>query len=159
MMSPQECERARCSPNHLEMRTNCHALASDQCPIHHHTGHLPWLPLSNLRDSLRHPSQDYRNTNFSSASRGKLHALSIVSRRAKSQVSIKEVGHLQTGTSRGAFPQLSVCERDPEFAASRAVDTKISWLERKSYFIAVTWMQAHLSSHKIKEYLNLLCSP
>ena len=41
------------------------------------------------------------------------------------QESIKEVGHLPTSTSRGAFPQQSVCERALEFAASRAVDTEI----------------------------------
>ena len=58
-------------------------------------------------------------------------------KRADSQDSIKEVGHLPTSTSRGAFPQQSVCERDPEFATSRAVDTEISGLEGKSDFLAV----------------------
>ena len=46
-------------------------------------------------------------------------------KRADSQDSIKDVGHIPTSTSKGAFPQQSVCERDPEFAASRAVDTEI----------------------------------
>ena len=46
-------------------------------------------------------------------------------KRADSQESIKEVGHHPTGTSSGAFPQQLVCERDPEFAASCAVDTEI----------------------------------
>ena len=46
-------------------------------------------------------------------------------KRADSQYSIKEVGHLPTSNSRGAFPQQLVCERDPEFAASRAVDNEI----------------------------------
>ena len=45
--------------------------------------------------------------------------------RANSQDSIKEVGHLPQSTSKGAFPQQSVCERDPELAASPAVDTEI----------------------------------
>ena len=53
-MSPQECEKARCRPNQLEMTTNSPALASEQCPIPHHTGQLAWLPLGNSRDSLRH---------------------------------------------------------------------------------------------------------
>ena len=44
---------------------------------------------------------------------------------ADTQDSIKEVGHLPTSTSRGAFPQQLVFARDPEFAASRAVDTEI----------------------------------
>ena len=64
-MSPQECEIALCSPNQLEMTTNSPALVSEQCPITHHTGQLAWLPLGNSRDSLRHQTQVYRNTNFS----------------------------------------------------------------------------------------------
>ena len=40
-------------------------------------------------------------------------------------------------TSRGPFPQQSGCERDPEFDASRAVDTEIPGLERKSDFLAL----------------------
>ena len=55
-MSPQECEITRCSPNQLEMTTNSPALASDQCPVPHHTGQLAWLPLGNSRDS-RQPSK------------------------------------------------------------------------------------------------------
>ena len=79
-------------------------------------------------------------------------------KRADSQDSFKVVGQLPTSASSGAFPQQSVCERDPEFAASRAVDTEIPCLERKSDFLAVARMQSRLSSHKIKVYLNLLCS-
>ena len=123
LMSQQECQIARCSPNQPEMTTNSHALASEQCPIPDRTGRLAWLPLGNSRDSLRHPSQVYRKTDFSLGTRGKLHALHIVSRRADSQDSVKKVGHLPTSTSRGAFPQQSVCERFTEFAASRVVDT------------------------------------
>ena len=81
LMPPQEYEIARCSPNQLEMTTNSPALASEQCPVPHHTGQLAWLPLGNSRDSLRHPSQVYRNTNFSTGSRGKLHGPNIVLRR------------------------------------------------------------------------------
>ena len=125
-MSPQQCEIARCSPNQLEMTTKSHAWTSEQCPIPYHTGQLAWLPLGNSRDSLRHPSQVYRNTNFSTGTRRNLHVPHVVrEKRADSQDSIKEVGHLSTSTSRGAFPQQSVCERDPEFAASRALDAEI----------------------------------
>ena len=81
LMSPQECQIARCSPNQLQIMTNSPALASEQCPIPHHTGQLAWLPLGNTRDSLRHPSQVYRNTNFSTGTRGKVHAPHIISRR------------------------------------------------------------------------------
>ena len=81
LTSPQECEIARCSRNQIEMTTNSPALASEQCPIPHHTGQLALLPLGNSRDSLRHPSQVYRNTNFSTGTRGKLHAPHTISRR------------------------------------------------------------------------------
>ena len=81
LISQQECEIARCSPNQLEMMTSSPALASQQCPIPHHTGQLAWLFLGNSRDSLRHPSQVYRNTNFSTGTRGTLHAPHIISRR------------------------------------------------------------------------------
>ena len=81
LMSPQECEIVRCSPNQLEMMINFPALASEQCPIPHRTGQLAWLPLGNSRDSLRHPSQVYRNTSFNTGTQGKLHAPHIVWRR------------------------------------------------------------------------------
>ena len=80
-MSLQECEIARCSPNQFEMMTSSPALASEQCPMPHHTGQLAWLPLGNYRDSMRHPSQVYRNTNFSTGTLGKLLAPHIVLRR------------------------------------------------------------------------------
>ena len=41
---------------------------------------MAWLPWGNYRDSLRHPSQVYMNINFSTATRGKLHAPHIVSK-------------------------------------------------------------------------------
>ena len=81
LMSPQECEIVRCNPNQLEMMTNSTALASEPCPIPHHTGQLAWLHLGNSGDSLRHPSQVYRKTNFSTGTQGKLYAPHIVSRR------------------------------------------------------------------------------
>ena len=81
MMSPQECEIALCSPNHLEMTTNSPALSSEQCPIPLHMGRLAWLHLDNSRDPLRHPSQVYANKNLSTGTRVKLHSLHIVSRR------------------------------------------------------------------------------
>ena len=45
-MSPQECQKARCSPNQLEMTTNSPALASEQSPIPRHTEQLACLPLA-----------------------------------------------------------------------------------------------------------------
>ena len=96
LMRPQKCQIARGSPNQLEMTTNSPALASEQCPIPDHTGRLAWLPLGNTRGSLRHPSQVYRNTSFTLGTRGKVHALHIVSRSADSQDSIKDVGQIPT---------------------------------------------------------------
>ena len=81
LMSLQECEIAWCSPNQYKMTSNSLALASKQCPVTHHTGQLAWLPLGNSTDSLRQQSQVYRNTNFSTGTRGKLHAPHIFSRR------------------------------------------------------------------------------
>ena len=65
LISPQECEMDRVSQKKFEMTTNSPALASEQCPVPHHTGQLDWLPLGISRDSLKHTSQVYRNTNFS----------------------------------------------------------------------------------------------
>ena len=81
LMSPQECEIALCRTHHLEMMTNSPTFPSEQCPIPHHTEELVWHPLGNSRDSLRHPSQVYMNTNFSTGTRGKLNAPHIISRR------------------------------------------------------------------------------
>ena len=81
LMSPQECEIDRFRPNQLEMTTNFPSLASEQCPVPHHTGQLAFFPLGVSRDSLRHPSEVYRNTNISTGSQGKLHAPHIISQR------------------------------------------------------------------------------
>ena len=145
LMSPQECEIARCSPNQLEMTTKPPALASEQCPISDHTGRLAWLPLGNSRDSLRHPSQVYRNTNFSLGTRGKLHALHIVSRRADSQDSIKMVGHIPTtpkeGTSvsnrnvRGTLNFLRQVQWIPRFPESKESQISLQWLECRLVFL------------------------
>ena len=81
LMSPQECEIARCSPNQIEMTSNYPVLASEQCHVPHHTGQLAWLPLGNSRSSLRYQSQVFRNTNFSTGTRGKIHAPHIAWRR------------------------------------------------------------------------------
>ena len=144
-MSPQECQIARCSQNQLEMMTNPPALASEQCPIPDHTGRLAWLPLGNSRDSLRHPSQVYRNTNFRLGTRGKLHALHIVSRRADSQDSIKKVGHIPTTPQeesslsswyvRGTLNLLRHVQWIPRFPDSKESRISLQWLECRLVFI------------------------
>ena len=144
-MSPQECQIARCSPNQLEMMTNPLALASEQRPIPDHTGRLASLPLDNSRDSLRHPSQVYRNTNFSLGARVMLHALHIVSRRAVSQDSIKEVGHIPTTPQeepslshryvRGTLNLLHDVQWIPRFPESKESRIYLQWLECRLVFL------------------------
>ena len=145
LMSLQECQIARCSPNKLEMMTNPPALASEQCPIPDHIGRMAWLPLGNSRDSLTHPSQVYRNTNFSLGTRGKLHALHIVSRRADSQDSIKEVGHIPTTPQEepslsnryvsGTLNLLRHVQWIPRFPESKESRISLQWLECRFVFL------------------------
>ena len=144
-MSPQECQIARCSQNQLEMMTIPPALASVQCPIPDHTGRLAWLPLGNSRDSLRQLSQVYRDTNFSLVTRGKLHALHIVSRRADSLDSIKEVGHIPTTPQeepslsnrymRGTPNLLRYVQWIPRFHESKESRISLQWLECRLDFL------------------------
>ena len=145
LMSPQECQIAQCSLNQLEMTTNSPALDSEQCRIPDHTGRLAWLPLGNSRDSLRHLSQVYRNNNFSLGTRGKLHALHIVSRRAVSKDSIKEVGHIPTTPQgetslsnryvRGTLNFLRHVQWIPRFPELRESWISLQWLECRLVFL------------------------
>ena len=145
LMSPQECQIARCSPNQLEMTTNSPALASEQCPIPDHTGRLAWLPLGNFRDSLRHTSQVYRKTSFSLGTREKLHALHIVSRRADFQDSIKEVSHIPTTPQeepshsnryvRGTLNLLRHVQWIARFPESKESRISLQWLECRLVFL------------------------
>ena len=144
VVSLQEYEIPRGSPNQLEMTTNSPALASEQCPIPDQTGRLAWLPLGNSRDSLRHPSQVYRITNFSLGTRGKLHALHILLRRADSQDSIKEVGHipktpqeepsLRNRYVRGTLNLLRHVQWIPRFPESKESRISLQWLECRLVF-------------------------
>ena len=144
-MSPQECQITRCSPNQLEMTTNSPALASKPCPIPDRTERLAWLPLGNSRDSVRHPSQVYRITNFSLGTRGKLQALNIVSRRADSQDSIKEVVHISTTPQeepslsnqyvRGTLNLLHRVQWIPRFPESKESRISLHWFECRLVFL------------------------
>ena len=144
-MSPQECQIALYSPNQLEMTTNSPALASEQCRIPDHTGRLAWLSLGNSRDSLRHPSQVYRNTNFSLGTRGKLHEFHIVLRRADSQGSIKEVCHIPTTPQqepslsnrygRGTLNLLCHVQWIPRFPEMKEGRISLQWLECRLVFL------------------------
>ena len=144
-MSPQECQTARCSQNQLEMMTKSPALASEQCPIPDHTGRLAWLPFGNSRDSLRHTSQVYRNISFSLGTRGMLHALHFVLRRADSKDSIKKVGHIPTTPQeepslsnryvRGTLNLLRHVQWIPRFPESNEIRISLQWLECRLVFL------------------------
>ena len=133
------------SQNQLEMTTNSASLASEQCPFPDYPARLAWLPLGNSRDSLSHLSQVYRNTNFSLGSRGKLHALHIVSRRTDSQDSIKEVGHIPTTPQeepslsnryvRGTLNLLRHVQWIPRFPKSKESRISLQWLECRLVFL------------------------
>ena len=144
-MSPQECEIARCRPNQLEMMTKSPALASEQCPIPHHRGQLAWLSLGNSRDSLRHPSQVYRNTTFSIGTRGKLHATHIISRReliprillkslATSPQAPQEEPSLSNWYVRGTLNLLPHVQWIPRFPDSKESRISLQWLECRLVF-------------------------
>ena len=145
LMSPQECQISRGSPNKVEIMNNPPALASEQCPIPAHTGRLAWLPMGNSRDSLRHPSQVNRNTNFSLGTRGKLHALHIVSRSDDSQDSIKDVGHIPTTPQeepslsnryvRGTLNLLRHLQWIRRFPESKESRISLQWLECRLVFL------------------------
>ena len=146
LMSQQECEIAWCSPNQLEMTTYFPALASEQCLIPHHTGQLAWLPLGNSRDSLRYPSQVYRNTNFSTGTRGKLHAPHFVSRR--------ELIHRILTKMYATFPQAP--QEEPSLSNRYVRGTlnllpHVQWIPRfpdsKDSQISLQWLKCRLVSH------------
>ena len=57
LMSPQECKIAGCTPNLIKIKTDSPASSPEPSCVLHHTWQVAWLPLSNFRDSLRHPCQ------------------------------------------------------------------------------------------------------
>ena len=143
-MSSQECQIARCSPNQLEMTTNSPALASEQCPIPHHIGHLAWLPLANSGDSLRLPSQVNRNTNFSTGSRGRAMHPYHRKMRADSQDSAKtyatfpqappEEPSLSNRYVRGTLNLLPHVQWILKFPTSKESRNSLKWLECRLVF-------------------------
>ena len=145
LMSRQECQIDLCSPNQLEMTTNSPALASEQCPISPSYRTLAWLPLGNCRDSLRHPSQVYRNTNFSTGTRGKLHALHNISRRelipsillkrlATSPQEPQEESSLSNRYVRGTLNLLPHLQWIPRFPDSKESRISLECLECRFVF-------------------------
>ena len=108
---------------------------------------LPEIPVSNLKE------QQFQHMKSRKARWTPYH----LEKRADSQDSVDEVAQLSTSTSKVPFPQHYVWERVPEFAPSCRLDTEMLWLKRMSDFPAVAWMQARLSSHKIKRFMYPLC--
>ena len=128
------------------MLTNSPSLASVQCPVPHHTGQLAWLPLGNSRDSLRHPSQVYRNTNCSTGTRGKLHAPHIILRRElipkillKREANFPQAPQEETSISnryvRGTLNLLRHVQWIPRFPESKESRISLQWLECTLVFL------------------------
>ena len=145
-MSPTQCEIDRCSPNQLEMTTNSPALASEQCSVPHHTGQLAWLPLSKSRDFLRHLSQVYRKTNFSTGTPRKLHAPHIISSREliprillKKLVTFPQAPQEEPSLSnryvRGTLNLLPHVQWIPRFPESKESRISLQWLECRLVFL------------------------
>ena len=80
LMSPQECKIDWCNLIQLKMKHISPSLNPYPSRIPHHTQQVAWHPLQQSRDSLRHPSQVYRNINFSKATGWKIRAHHIVRR-------------------------------------------------------------------------------
>ena len=65
LMSPQECKIDWCTPNELKMKHISPSLNPQPSRIPHHIQQVACHPLQQSRNSLRQPSQVYRNINFS----------------------------------------------------------------------------------------------
>ena len=111
---------------------------------------MAWLPLGNYRDSLRHPSQVYMNTNFSTATRGKHHAPHIVSRWvlipclwlkrwANFPQAAQEEIFLSNWYVRGTMCFLSQVEWTPRGPDSKEGRISLQWLELRLVFHLTRW--------------------
>ena len=78
LMSPQECKIDWWTPNKLKMKHISPSLNPYPSRIPHHIQQVAWHPLQQSIDSLRHPSQVYRNINFSKATGWNIRAPHIV---------------------------------------------------------------------------------
>ena len=78
LMSPQERKIDWCTANQLQMKHISLSLNPLPSLIPHHIQQVSCHPLQQSRDSLRHPSQVYRNINFSRATGWKTRAPHIV---------------------------------------------------------------------------------
>ena len=147
------------------MTANSPALASEQCPIPHRTGQLAWLPLGNYRDSLRHPSQVYRNTNFSTGNRGKLHAPHIILRRAlfprillTRQATFPQAPQEEPSLSnryvRGTRNLLTHVQSIPRFPESEKVGFPCSSLNAGSSFISQDKGMSESSGQSLEKALG-----
>ena len=105
LMSPQECDIVRGSPNQPEIKPDYPALAQSNSlfPITHDK----WL--DSFRQLLRFPEthvsslqeHQFQHRNSRKAPCTPYH----LEKRADSQDSVEQVGQFSTSTSRGAFPQ------------------------------------------------------
>ena len=144
LMSPKECQVARCSPNQLEITTIPVLWFQSNAPFQiiqdDWLGFLwatPEIPSDTLIKTIGTP------TSF--GTRGKLHACHIVSRRADSQDSIKEVGHnpttpheepsLSNRYVRGTLNLLCHVQWIPRFPGSKDSQISLQWFECRLVFL------------------------
>ena len=129
------------------MTTNSHALASEM-PYSTSYRMIGLASFGQLQRFPQTPISICRNTNFILGTRGKLHALHIISRRADSQDSIKEVGHIPTTPQeepslsswyvRGTLNLLRHVQWIPRLPESKESRISLQWLECRLVFLLTT---------------------
>ena len=160
LMSPEKCEIAWCRPNKLEVMPDSTPLAPEQYPVPHHTRHVAWLPLGNYRDSLRHTSQVYRNINFITGTRGKLHAPYIISRRELfPRILLKRLSHFPQKHLKRSLPSAIGMWEGPWVCFLRWSGYRDAMTRKKVVFPWTGLNGDSFSSHKREGCLNALWRP
>ena len=121
-------------------------LTPEQFPVPYHTGQVALVPLGNSRDSLRHPSQVYRKTNFSTGTRGKLHVPHLVSRRELiPRILLKRLANFPQA------PQEEPSLRNRYVKETLCFRSQVEWTPRgpdsKEGRISLQWFQFRLVFH------------
>ena len=131
------------------MNRNSPLLAPEPSHVPNHTWQVAWLSLGNTRESLRRPFQVQRNTNFRTATRGKIRAPQIVS--------IWEVTPWLLLKGYASFPQAPSEEASLNNRDVRGILTllpQMEWTPRcpdfKESWISLQWIECRLVFHLTK---------
>ena len=144
-MSSQECEIVWCSQKATLSGDKLPCTVFRASSIPHHTGKLAWLTLGNSRDSLRHPSQFYTSTNFSTGTRVKLHAPHIILKREriprillKRWATSPQPSQVEPSLSnwyvRGTLNLLPHVQGIPRLPDAKESQISLQWLECRLFF-------------------------